>query len=238
MRIDFHSHILPGIDDGSADVNESIRMLQMERKQGIEVVVATPHFYPQRDTLQDFLFKRDQAYMRLFEAMHGAGDLPQVIVGAEVYYYPGISESDVLADLTIDGTNCILIEMPMTVWTDAMYRDLEQIHVRCGITPIIAHVNRYIKPLKTYGIPQRLQRRPVWVQSNGSFFLQRSTRRMALRMLEEGKIHLLGSDCHNLTSRPPNLDTVRSCISHHLGEEVIDSIRANESEIIPVLKKA
>ena len=56
--IDFHSHILPGIDDGSASVEQSIAMLRMEAEQGIDHVVATPHFYPQYDTPEHFLRKR------------------------------------------------------------------------------------------------------------------------------------------------------------------------------------
>jgi len=231
MRIDFHSHILPGIDDGSSCVEESLKLLKMEAEQGIEVVVATPHFYPQNDMLQTFLLKRDEAYLKLFEAMAPYENLPRIVLGAEVYYFSGISESDLIRDLTIDGTSCILIEMPMAPWTDAMYHDLEMIQVRHGITPIIAHVNRYIRPLNTHGIPQRLSRLPVWVQANGSFFLRRSTRRMALRMLEEGQIHLLGSDCHNLEHRPPNLQQA----SVFIPDAALDQIRANEDEIIHIL---
>ena len=56
--IDFHSHILPGIDDGSKNVEESLQMLRMMAKQGITHVVATPHFYPQHDTPESFLKRR------------------------------------------------------------------------------------------------------------------------------------------------------------------------------------
>ena len=61
MVTDFHSHILPGIDDGSQSVEESVELLQMEAAQGIRHVVATPHFYPQHDDLDRFLEKRDHA---------------------------------------------------------------------------------------------------------------------------------------------------------------------------------
>ena len=59
--IDFHSHILPGIDDGSESVEQSIAMLRMEAEQGITHVVATPHFYPRHDTPQRFLQRRKDA---------------------------------------------------------------------------------------------------------------------------------------------------------------------------------
>ena len=59
--IDFHSHILPGIDDGSRNVEESIALLRKEAEQGITHVIATPHFYPQHDTPERFLKRRNEA---------------------------------------------------------------------------------------------------------------------------------------------------------------------------------
>lgn len=70
--------------------------------------------------------------------------------------------------------------------------------------------------LTTYGIPQRLEELPVLVQANAGFFLRAGTRAWALRMLERDQIQLLGSDCHNLSSRPPNLDKALRVIGRHL----------------------
>ena len=116
MIVDFHSHVLPGIDDGSASVEESIAMLRMEAEQGITHVVATPHFYARHDSPERFLARRDRAEQKLRQAMEGISGLPQLIIGAEVYYFPGISESDVLKELTIAGKHSILIEMQQSPW--------------------------------------------------------------------------------------------------------------------------
>ena len=110
MSVDFHSHILPGIDDGSASVQQSVEMLRMEAEQGIKYVVATPHFYPKHDTLEHFLARRTRAEARLREEMTKHTGLPEVSVGAEVYYFSGISESDAIRDLTIAGKKFILLE--------------------------------------------------------------------------------------------------------------------------------
>ena len=100
-----------------------------------------------------------------------------------------------------------------------MYRELQDIHYKQGLVPIVAHVDRYIRPFKTYDIPRRLADMPVLVQANASFFQNRMTRSMAMRMLQQGQIHLLGSDCHNLTSRAPNLDqAVRLWIQSNADE--------------------
>ena len=188
MIIDFHSHILPGIDDGSRSVEESMELLQAEADQGIRTVIATPHFYAHHDSPERFLEKRSRAEAMLREATAHRSDLPEVYSGAEVYFFPGISDSELLSLLTIDSKRCILLEMPQAPWTEAMFREIEGISVKQGIMPIIAHIDRYIRPFKTYGIPERLSELPVLVQANASFFLHRSTRRMALKMLKENKI--------------------------------------------------
>ena len=71
--IDFHSHILPEMDDGSKDAKMSLAMLQMEREQGVTEVVFTPHFYAQQDTVAHFLKKREQSVRRLEAAAQQAG---------------------------------------------------------------------------------------------------------------------------------------------------------------------
>lgn len=229
--VDFHSHILPGIDDGSASVEESIKLLQMEAAQGIRHVVATPHFYANYDSPDRFLRRRAAAEERLREEISKHTDLPEISVGAEVYYFPGISESELLLELTIGKKRCILIEMPHSPWSQSMYRDLEGIYVKQGLTPVVAHVDRYIAPFRTMGIPERLAELPVLVQANAEFFLERSTARLAMRLLREDKIQLLGSDCHNLKDRTPNLGLAVEKIRKKLGDEVLNRIVSYQSEV-------
>ena len=97
---------------------------------------------------------------------------------------------------------------------------------------MIAHVDRYIRPLHTHGIPKRLEQLPVLVQANGEFFLEKATAGMALRMLRKGQIHLLGSDCHNLTDRAPNLQSAHGLITRKLGKRAMDEIGRYEQILI------
>ena len=202
--VDFHSHILPCVDDGSKSLEMSIEMLKMMAKQGVRHVVATPHFYPQSDTPERFLARRKEAEMALREEMRKYPDLPTLSFGAEVYYFPGLSDSDSVSELRIDGKRCILI----------------------------AHIDRYIGRFRTYGIPRRLAQLPVLVQANAEFFLERSTASMALRMLKQGKIHLLGSDCHNLTTRKPNLGSAVALIQNQLGARAVAEIHGCQRSIL------
>ena len=220
MFIDFHTHVLPGIDDGSASLEESIELLRMEREQGIDHVVATPHFYAQHDSPDRFLERRERAKEKLLEEMEKHPDMPKLSIGAEVYFFRGISDSELLPKLTIDNKRFILIEMPMSEWTDSMYSEIEAIYTQRGITPIMAHMDRYIAPFHTHKIPEKLAELPVLVQVNASFFLKGGlTSRLAFRLLKEDKIQLIGSDCHNLTTRAPRIGDAFDAIRKKLGEE-------------------
>lgn len=233
--IDFHSHILPGIDDGSRNVEESIALLRKEAEQGITHVIATPHFYPRHDTPERFLERRAEAEMLLREEMSKHTGLPKLSIGAEVYYFNGISDSDSILLLTIDKERCILVEMPLCPWPEKVYRELEDIYCKQGLLPVVAHIDRYLGRFRTYGIPNRLAELPVLVQANADFFLNKSTAATALRMLKKDQIHLLGSDCHNLSDRSPNLMEAVTVIEKRLGSGPIEAICQWQQQALPNL---
>lgn len=226
MITDFHSHILPGIDDGSPDLEHSLQMLSLSADQGIRRMVATPHFYPSYSTPETFLEARNRALRQLQGAVNPG--LPEIIPGAEVYFFRGISDCEFLPDLAIGDSRCIMIEMPPAPWPGEFYRELEAIPAKQGLTPIIAHIDRYIRPFKTFSIPERLEELPVLVQANAEFFRTN----LAMRLLKRGRIHLLGSDCHNLTDRKPNLADAIKRIQTKLGPDALKNIEELEAEIL------
>ncbi len=231
MICDFHSHILPNMDDGSSSVEESIALLELEAAQGVERVVLTPHFYPQNEAPADFLERRNASAAALRGAIEGRSELPQLTIGAEVAYYLGMSQSEELPLLAIEGTDCILIEMPPAPWPKYVWRDLRLIREEWGLMPVIAHVDRYIRPMRTYGIPRRLEECGVLVQANANFFIRRETERMAMKLLKAGRIHLIGSDCHGLESRRPNVREAAEKIERKLGREALSRISQLEQQI-------
>lgn len=228
MIADMHSHVLPGIDDGSKSIKESIEMLKMEAAQGVRDVVATPHFYAWKDRPERFLEKRQEAEMQLREAMAAYPGLPRLHIGAEVHFFSGMSQSEALSGLTIDGKRCIIIELAEEPWGESVYEELSRIYKDRRLIPVIAHVERYRFPFSSNRHIQRLEELPVLVQSNASFFLNWRTRSTAMRMLRQGKIHLLGSDAHNVTKRPPQLGMAVTEIRSALGKKAIDRICDNQ----------
>lgn len=217
--VDFHMHVLPGMDDGSKSVDISLAMLDASAKQGIDTVCATSHFYASENTPSRFLERRADALERLMEAAEERDDLPRIRLGAEVFYFGGISAIDELDQLCLEGTSLLLLEMPFVRWTDRMLHEVQAIRSR-GLQPVAAHIERYlhIQPRKTMDHFFDLG---VFIQCNGEFFLTRRTARKALNMLQKGQIQFLGSDAHNLSSRAPNLGEALAFIERKLGDETV-----------------
>lgn len=231
MIADMHTHVLPKMDDGSTSVEESIAMLREASDNGIQLVTATPHFYANSDTPDAFFSRRENSWQLLRQEMDKHQGLPEIKLGAEVRFFHGMSDSEVLRRLTIAGNWCILVEMPHMVWTSGMYDELAQIRSKLGLIPVIAHVERYIGPFRNREVWERLEGLPVLVQANASFFLNRFTSPTAMRMLQQDRIHLLGSDCHNMGSRKPNLGEAIEKIRSRLGQSALDRI-AEYQEVV------
>ena len=230
--VDFHTHILPGIDDGSSSVEESLAMLQMEKEQGASLVVATPHFYPQNDRPEKFLQRRKAAFEQLTEKISPDDKLPQIILGAEVYYFKGIGQWEGLRDFAIENTIYLLLEMPMVKWDSRMYDDIYDIYRSQGLVPIIAHLDRYINIFNVKGVVDNLSELPVAIQANAGFFLDKSSKRLALKLLKNNVINIIGTDCHNIQSRKPNLKAALETIEQQLGEEYIKRINLAGEKIL------
>ena len=219
--IDWHSHILPAVDDGSRDTAESISLLNMQVSQGISTVIATPHFYANDETVASFLERRKQALELLkSELPEGA---PEIRLGAEVKYYQGISRMADLKDLRIEGSKLLLLEMPMSHWTEYMVRELIELSGKSSIKIVLAHVERYFH-LQKQAVWDRLFENGILAQVNASFFHSFATKRKAIALLQEGSIQLIGSDCHGVTSRPPQIDKAFEVIRKKLGDEYLNQM--------------
>lgn len=229
MIADMHTHILPGVDDGSPDLETSVRMLDAMYAQGIRRVAATPHFYANHDSPERFLRRRDAAAQKLRQAWKWA-DM-ELRIGAEVHYFDGISDCEVLQDMAIAGTNLILVEMQSAPWSERCFDELQSIRHKRGLIPVIAHLDRYITPLRQFGIPAKLAKLPVLVQINGEALLHRGSRSMVLKMLRSGNVHLFGSDCHSMGSRKPNLGDVWKILNDKLDSQALESLKDLEESV-------
>lgn len=216
--IDWHSHILPDIDDGSKNVEESKLLLDSLKRQGVDTVIATPHFYADNESVDAFLEKRKKAYEKLSSDLPKKS--PEILLGAEVRYYPGISRMKDLEKLSIGKTDLLLLEMSMSVWSEYTVRELRELSGMGIVRIILAHVERYL-PMQKKGVWEQLLEDEIIMQTNASYFQSILTKRKAIHLLENGMIHIIGSDCHNMTTRPPKLEKTFQFIKDKLGEEFL-----------------
>ena len=231
LSVDFHTHILPGIDDGCPNVVEAVQMLQMEYTQGVKKVFFTPHFHADVDYPDDFIAKRKQAFDTLVDKIETDKDYPELILGAEVRFCPGMSAWEQLNMLTLGDTGYILIEMPNAVWGEEVYAELESIYKNRNLIPILAHVERYFVPFRTHAMLRRFRALPLCLQYNCDFFIERRTRNLARKLLSKGFVDVIGSDCHSATWRAPNIQQAREEILDFVDEASVRIIERNEQMI-------
>ena len=223
---DFHSHILPGIDDGSRDLHISMQMLEQIRAQKIDIMVATPHFYASRDRIDEFLNRREAARDAFFDEIRreGRSDTPRIRMGSEVAFFDGMSRAERLPELAIEGTNLLLLEMPFAPWTQRNIEEVSYLIRERDLRILIAHLERFMWMQGNRPYMQALLELPVYVQLNAEALLQWRHRRTYLRMLEDGTAHVLGSDCHSAHHRAPNLQEARKIIEKKRGRELLEKI--------------
>ncbi len=233
--IDFHSHALPGIDDGALDVEMSVKMLKMSEEQGVEAVVLTPHFYASQKSVDEFVTQRDEAYDKLinYASEHNI-KIPKLIKGAEVKFSETLFEMDDISDLLIENTNALLLEMPFSYWNSWIFDKLFELAVSFNITIIIAHIERYVKSMKYFKRIRPLLDMNFLIQVNSDSVFRWGRRKIVKKLFYENKVHLIGSDMHNDTTRKTTMEKAFSYILSKYGESALDEITANEKSLIGV----
>ena len=213
--IDIHTHILPGMDDGSVSLEESLAMAKESARQGVRLLAATPHFYATQEDPNSFLRRREKSLALLESAWQDS--FPTLLVGAEVRYFDGISRVEKIAHLTLDHTRILLLEMPFTSWSRRMVEEVVELQRSRGLQVLLAHVERYLKD-QDGQVWETFRQNGVWMQCNANFFLRWQTKRKAQALFKKGEIQMLGSDTHNMTTRPPNLAMARDALVKSLGQ--------------------
>ncbi len=187
--IDFHAHILPKADHGSETVEMSLNQLDRAKAAGIDLIIATPHFYPHIETVKDFLERRSQAFEEICKARKDI--YPRIMLGAEVLLCPNMDRMEKLEELCIIGTNTMLIEMPFVKSWEKTYLDtLERIREK-GIQVVLAHIERYSKENA-----EKVIGREFMVQINAESFRGLKNKMLIKKCLKEKCIWALGSDIH------------------------------------------
>lgn len=227
MRTDYHCHVLPELDDGAKNTEISMQMLEMLRCQGVERVIATPHFYAHKEnSVADFLENRQKSYDKLLRYRNLCNEL---VLGAEVAIEHGVSELDGIERLAVTGTELILLELPYGPYADWMSEEIYNITCEYNLKPVLAHIHRYINYYSRSEIENILKTDAVF-QINNEAFGNFREKRMVKSMIKDGLPVVFGSDSHNTSSRRPNFDiAVKKKISDLVEEsdKIFDEYRIN-----------
>jgi protein-tyrosine phosphatase len=218
--IDLHSHILPGVDDGARTLEESLTMGKMAADEGIEVMACTPHFMPGLyDNIASDIRHRVAA---LNDAFQDSGIDIALIVGSDAHMRPDFVEALQNGTiLTLHDTRYVLFEPPHVVMPKRLDELLFNIQA-AGFVPILTHPERLQWIEQGYEDVVQLAKSGVMIQLTAGSITGRFGKRAAYwsrKMLAEGLVSIVATDCHNLESRPPRLVNALELVQSELGQE-------------------
>ena len=188
VLVDFHAHVLPGVDHGSPDLTHSLRQLSMAEACGVKELVATPHFYSGQESLEAFLERRQSAFQALCAANHTGVTLH---LGAEVHVSSSLLNLPGLDRLAVDGKHTLLLELPHGAWGSRMIDILRNIQAK-HFNVVIAHVDRY-----DTNIAMDLEEEEIGMQINAEALCSLHDRHFWKQMIQRGAVAWLGSDVHH-----------------------------------------
>lgn len=219
--IDFHSHILPNIDDGSRSMEETLNLIQEAKEVGFTQIISTSHY------MEDYCEANESERKILLNNVQKQENEIELFLGSEIYI------SDEMVSLlqekeasTINHSRYVLFELPMNMkpfnGKETVYRLIEN-----GYVPIIAHPERYHYVQKDIGYVSELAQMGALFQSNyGSIvgWYGKDAEKTMKKLLKEDAIHFLGSDVHRTnhtyTIIPKALKKLRKIISEEKLEEL------------------
>ena len=218
--IDLHSHLLPGLDDGSPDLLTSLAMANAFVADGVEIVACTPHILPglYHNTGPGILAAVDELQAHL----NDAGIPLHLVAGADVHLAPGLVSGLASGSvLSLAGSRYVLIEPPHHVLPARLEDTLFELLV-AGYVPVITHPERLSWLPSNYAIVPRLVQSGVWMQlTSGSLTgkFGRTALYWATRILDEGLAHILASDAHDPQRRRPDLSKGAEIAAQRLGDQ-------------------
>lgn len=205
--IDLHCHVLPGIDDGAKDIHEAKAMLAMACASGVDAVYLTPHFDPEKKTVDTFLADREKAWGEL-SAVLDSRDNCQIRLGTEVRYCEHLLSLD-LRKLTLGGSDYLLLELPGHRYPAYLTQVIEALLGK-GLIPIFAHVERCTYFREEPELLKRLIDLGALAQISMQALFRRQDKNFSMACLRHGLAQLVASDAHNTTSRKPCMELLQT----------------------------
>ena len=223
--LDFHSHILPGVDDGSKSIEMTEQMLELAYAQGVRTMVATPHNYPGDKKQNNSQMK--QLYKQVAELAKKQHPDMKILLGNEVFYRESmLEEIKEQHILTMGDSRYLLVEFSPHEHYARIYQGIKEL-IDAGYYPVIAHIERVHCLFDDEKNISELVEMGCYMQANCEDFMGGFLDRSAFKLrslLQSGWIHFLGSDCHNITSRPPLMSDCIERLYKKMPKDVVNRV--------------
>ena len=216
--VDLHWHLLPGLDDGSSDLAMPLDMAREANADGITTVVCTPHILP---TVYENKGPQIKAAVTLLQQALAMEGIPlHLLSGADVHVVPdllsGLREGRII---TLAGSRYLLLEPPHHVMPPQLDDCIFRLQ-SAGYVVILTHPERLSWIEGQYDAIRAMVHKNVWIQLTAGSLAGRFGRRpryWAQRILDEGLCHVVATDAHNASTRPPHLANVRAMVEQRVG---------------------
>lgn len=227
---DMHSHILPQLDDGSKSVELSLEIINRLRKQNVNNICFTPHYYSNEMSIADFVSQREKSAKKLLPNLP---DDVNVCIGAEVYVTSYLFNNRDLSPLCYGNSKYILCEFPFGSSFEGQTLDyLYRLQGNYGLKPVLTHIERYYNLMANEGAIENLVDEGVIIQSNVGAYKGFSQKRKLLKYIKRGYITVLGTDCHSLQrGNPDEYLTTVNLIKDKCGKEYVKDIVDTSAKI-------
>ena len=217
--IDLHCHLLPGIDDGAKDSGESLEMARLFVAEGVTTVACTPHIFP---GVYDNRGPEIRRRVALLQSEIDAADIPlRLVTGGDVHIAPDLVAKLKSGEaLSLNDSRYVLVEPPHHVLPprmDELFFNL----LSAGFVPILTHPERMTWIDRNYDMLRQLVKSGAWMQITAGALLGtfgREPKRWSERMLREGMVHVVASDAHGPTRRPPMMKAAFRALETAVGE--------------------
>ncbi len=190
---DFHSHILPGADHGSRSVDDTVFQLRSAEKCGVTRIVATPHFYPNKDRVESFINRRTRAFNHLKSVKWDGA--PEIRLGAEVLICENFDRIPGLDKLCISGSRTLLLELPFSDFSQEYVCVADRL-IKSGYKVLLAHADRYKQEYI-----EGMMHTGCLIQLNASGIVNQFAPKVLFDWMKQGRVVALGSDIHGKDSK-------------------------------------
>lgn len=230
---DMHSHILPEFDDGAQTIEESLTLLESIKKQNVNNVCLTPHFYTNEMSAEDFVKSRREAYEKFLP--HKPKDI-NIVLGAEVYVTKYLFVNEDLSELTYGKSNYILTEFGYSSkFSDNTMENIYTLINTHGLIPIIPHVERYETLMNNPEVIFELKDLGVLIQSNVGNYVKKASffrKKKLINYISRNLIDILGTDAHSLShNTPEDYSQAIDYIKSKCGEDTVMRLMSNAEKI-------